>query len=84
MGYLGQGVVPVRVDQSGPQVGSLGCSVWGSLRALGSWTAGVEDGKHYLDSFTQWIILRPDQYINFQPKDLLYLLVIKNQLRSPT
>ena len=42
MEYLGQRLVPVGVDQSGPQVKIIGVHR-GSLRALGSWTARVKN-----------------------------------------
>ena len=42
MDYSGQRVVPVGVDQSGPQVRIIGV-YRGSLRALGSWTARVKN-----------------------------------------
>ena len=61
--YLGQRVVPVGIDQGGPQVRIIGVhrgSLTGLLDSQG------QKCKHFLNNFTQWIILRPDQYINFQ------------------
>ena len=45
--YLGQRVVPVGVDQGGPQVRIIGAHR-GSLRALGSWTARVKNVNIFL------------------------------------
>ena len=47
MEYLGQRVVPVGVDQGGPQVRIIGAHR-GSLRALGSWTARVKNVNIFL------------------------------------